>query len=102
MFNLPQAGEEVSFSTEIWEGKSFLDKLATEANFRKFADNTDIIHLSSHSIINNDNPMFSKIVFSNDSNTSHDGLLHTYELYNMQLSARLVCLSACNTENGKR
>ena len=45
--------------------------------------------------------MNSKLVFSPGADTIEDGLLHTYELYNMKLNAELACLSACNTGFGR-
>ena len=36
-----------------------------------------------------------------DADSTEDGLLHTYELYNLNLNAQLACLSACNTGFGQ-
>ena len=46
-------------------------------------------------------PMYSELVFSKDGADSSNGVLRTYELYGMHLSADLVTLSACKTGTGK-
>ncbi len=99
--NLPRTKEEVEFSAKIWGGKSFLEQEATESNFKQAGQNAQIIHLASHAIINDENPMYSKLVFTPQADSVEDGLLYTYELYNMNLNAQLACLSACNTGFGK-
>ena len=43
--------------------------------------------------------MYSKLVFS--STKEGDGLLDTYEIYNMSLQSRMSVLSACNTGSGR-
>jgi CHAT domain-containing protein len=45
--------------------------------------------------------MYSKLVFSPNIDKKEDGLLNTYELFNMNLHAELAILSACNTGSGK-
>lgn len=45
--------------------------------------------------------MLSKLVFYQDNDTLEDGMLNTYELFNMDLNAGLAVLSACNTGSGK-
>ena len=54
-----------------------------------------------HGLIDDDNPMFSKLIFSSVTDTSQDRYLNTYEIYNMSLNADLAVLSACNTGTGK-
>jgi CHAT domain-containing protein len=95
------AEEEVIRSSSIWRGKYFTDQRATEENFKRIVHGARIIHLASHAIIDDENPMYSKLVFSPGKDTIEDGLLHTYELYNMDLHAELACLSACNTGFGR-
>jgi len=41
----------------------------------------------------------SKLVFS-EGNLEEDGFLNVYEIYNLDLTARMVVLSACNTGTG--
>ncbi len=98
---LPMAEAEVKSSATIWNGKSLLNEEATEENFKRLAGSAGIIHIASHTIIDDTEPMNSKLVFSPGADTLEDGLLHTYELYNMELNAELACLSACNTGFGK-
>ena len=46
-------------------------------------------------------PMYSKIVLSQADNEIEDGLLQTYEIYNMRLNADMVVLSGCNSGLGE-
>ena len=98
---LPEAEKEVRTIANMLGGESLLGNEATEKEFKKRAGQAGIIHLATHAILNNENPMASRLVFSSPEDTLEDGLLHIYELYNMQLNASLVCLSACNTGLGK-
>jgi CHAT domain-containing protein len=97
---LPGAYEEVSYVTDILKGRKLIDSMATEKAFKKFAPDYGILHLAMHTIIDNRNPMFSKLVFSPWLTGPDEGLLNTYELYNMQLHARMVVLSACRSGDG--
>jgi len=98
---LPQAEEEVRNIAEMLEGNFTIGNAATEEHFKQQAESARIVHVASHTIINDENPMYSKLVFAPGQDTLEDGLLHTYELYNMRLNADLVTLSACNTGIGK-
>lgn len=97
------AENEVQKIREIFGGNALQGALATEAAFRQQASNYKVLHLATHGIINMERPLYSKLIFSrgNDSLTQDDGLLHTYELLNMQLNAELTTLSACNTGTGE-
>jgi len=55
-----------------------------------------------HTIIDNQNPMYSKLVFTpGGSGSQDDGYLNTYELFSLHLPGQLAVLSACNTGGGK-
>jgi CHAT domain-containing protein/Tfp pilus assembly protein PilF len=101
LFPLPGAKEEVNNLSKIIRGDVFIDDLATEANFKANASRYDILHLAMHTFIDDENPMYSKLVFTQNSDTLQDGLLNTQEIYNMNFKARMVVLSACNTGDGK-
>jgi CHAT domain-containing protein len=97
---LPGAFEEVTYVTGILKGLKLIDSMATEKAFKKFAPDYGILHLAMHTIIDNRDPMFSKLVFTPWLIGPDEGLLNTYELYNMQLHARMVVLSACRSGDG--
>jgi CHAT domain-containing protein/Tfp pilus assembly protein PilF len=101
LFPIPGALEEVNRVSKIYNGKVIIGQMASEATFKAEAPNYNILHLSAHTIIDNDNPMYSKLVFSPIMDKKEDGLLNTYELFNMNLHAELAILSACNTGSGK-
>jgi tetratricopeptide (TPR) repeat protein len=63
---------------------------ATEQAFRRCAPQADVIHLASHAVFRQDNPLFSAIRLA-------DGWLSLYDLYKLRLRASLVTLSACET-----
>ncbi len=101
MPGLPNAREEVQTIADLLDGVAQLGIHATESNFKKIAADYSILHLASHSIIEDEEPLYSKLLFDNEADSIDDGFLHVYELYNMQLNADLVTLSACNTGIGK-
>jgi CHAT domain-containing protein/tetratricopeptide (TPR) repeat protein len=74
---------------------------ATEQAFKKRASKYNILHFAMHTLINNEEPMLSKLVFYQDGDTVEDGMLNTYELFGMELNASLAVLSACNTGTGR-
>ena len=101
LFPIPGALEEVNRVSRIYKGTVIKDRMASESAFKTEAPNYNILHLSAHTIIDNENPMYSKLVFTPGADKKEDGLLNTYELFNMNLHAELAILSACNTGNGK-
>jgi CHAT domain-containing protein/tetratricopeptide (TPR) repeat protein len=99
--DLPFAREEVRQIASLYSGLFVLEEEATESRFKETAGQGRIIHLASHTLVNDEAPLYSRLVFAPDQGTEEDGLLHTYELYNMRLNAEMVTLSACNTGIGK-
>jgi CHAT domain-containing protein/tetratricopeptide (TPR) repeat protein len=93
--------EEVNFISKFYRSKIYFNEQALEENFKKYAGRFSIIHLAMHTIIDDKNPMFSKMVFTPKQDKTEDGLLHTFELYSIKLQSDLVVLSGCNTGYGK-
>lgn len=98
---LPYAKDEIKGITDIYNGQQLTDFNATKENFCKKANEFDILHLAMHAEINDENPMYSRLVFAESANTKNEGMLNTSDIYNLNLNSKLVVLSACNTGNGK-
>jgi len=98
---LPGVKDEVNAISNIFSGKVFQSSEATETNFKSESSSYDILHLAMHTIIDEKDPMNSKLVFSQGNNNRDDDMLNTYEIYNMKFKSRMAVLSACNTGNGK-
>ena len=99
--NLPFAKVEVLNIINDQEGTAYYDRNATKNNFLKHAGSNDILHLAMHTIINDSLPMQSKLVFYDDENDSTSNYMYTHEIFNLDLNASMVTLSACNTGSGK-
>jgi len=97
---IPGAIKEVEKISKIFKSDTFIGSNATEKTFKSLAGNYDILHLAMHTIIDNENPMYSKLVFSNSNDSTEDDLLNAYELYNMTLNAKMVVLSSCSSGKG--
>ncbi|MBX7173018.1 MAG: CHAT domain-containing protein [Pyrinomonadaceae bacterium] len=65
--------------------------------------NSRIVHFATHGIVNSKLPELSSIVLSlfDENGKSREGLLRLNDVYNLQLSADLVVMSACETALGK-
>ena len=97
---IPGVKEEVRQISKILDAEVFIDNQATETTFKEKANDYKVLHLAMHTLIDDDNPLYSKLAFTQMVDTLNDGFLHTYEIYNMDLNADLTVLSSCNTGMG--
>jgi CHAT domain-containing protein/tetratricopeptide (TPR) repeat protein len=65
--------------------------------------NARIVHFATHGVINSDFPELSGIVLSliDENGSAQEGFLRLHDIYNLNLNADLVVLSACDTALGK-
>ncbi|MGC8803323.1 MAG: CHAT domain-containing protein, partial [Bacteroidales bacterium] len=98
---LPGAMEEASEVVKIIGGKAFKGIYATESQFKKRTRQGYILHLAMHTLVDDKNPMYSKLAFAAENDSINDGFLNAFEIYGLHFSTPLVVLSACNTGYGK-
>jgi CHAT domain-containing protein/tetratricopeptide (TPR) repeat protein len=99
---LPSAEREVkAISAYFPNSLVCTGKNATEERFKKLAGEYRYIHLATHFITSDLQPMLSKVVLSQARREGEDGYLQMYEVYNLSLKAELAILSGCNTGLGE-
>ncbi len=93
---------EVSFAGKLFQGRTYLREQATEDRLKSLNRKPAILHLATHTLIDDVNPLQSRFILSRtDSSAEEDGYLKVFEIYNMRLDSRLAVLSACDTGIGK-
>lgn len=86
--------------SKLFDGNSFTNENASKKIFTEQAKEHKIIHIGTHAESNNISPELSRLIFAknvNDSVSSEDNSLYTYEIYNQNLSSNLAILTACET-----
>ena len=103
LFNpLPKSETEIMMIAQIIHPMVYyLNREAREETFKKQAAKFPLIHLATHCIVDETQPLYSRIVFAQDNDPAEDGFLHTYEVFDLHLHADLVTLSACETGLGR-
>lgn len=87
----PQIGEEASTVASILpNSRLFLGDQATQELLWKHAPHSRYIHIATHGLFRQDNPMFSSIRLGRSE-------LNLYDIYRLRLSSDLVTLSGCGT-----
>ena len=100
LHDLPSSGREAEAVSRCYGSRSCLvGENATKTRVRNEMAKADVIHLASHYVMDERNPMFSKLLLSDEmKGGSSDGVLQAYDIYRTKLpAARLVVLSACQT-----
>ncbi len=96
---LPFAKEEAESIAVLMEGDALIGEKATSRSFWSKIRLYNIVHLASHAVLDDQNPLYSKLVFSPQKD--RENFIHTADLYRFNLQAQMVALSACNTGAGR-
>ncbi len=105
MASLPGSEKEIDEIRYLFMGSNCETKIqsrqdASESNFKnENLSKYRYLHFATHGIVNESEPSLSRIFLKPDSN--EDGSLYTGEIYNLNIDADLVTLSACETGLGK-
>jgi len=86
------------------ESRPMLDFAASRKNLESVAmSQYRILHFATHGMLNNVHPELSGIILSlvDELGEPQDGFLRLHDIYNLNLSADLVVLSACQSALGK-
>jgi len=97
--NLFYNDKEVTNASKLFDGNCWIGTNVTEELLKNNSSKAGILHLAMHGEVENESPLLSKLYFN--TSEKEDGMLHTYEIYNLNIPAQLVILSACNTASGK-
>lgn len=84
------------------EGSFFLGKQVTEERFKKMASSFDILHLAVHGLGDTEKNYSASLLFRDTvSSSGDDGKLNWYEMFDMNLKARLAVIASCESGIGK-
>ncbi|MFQ5859175.1 MAG: CHAT domain-containing protein, partial [Anaerolineae bacterium] len=83
-------GEVEAVGSVFAEPLLFTGPAATVSRLQEHGPGCDVIHLATHAMFRQDNPLFSALKLA-------DGWLIVHDIYNLDLGASLVTLSACET-----
>ena len=88
------AKNEIDDIAGLTNGMKFVGNEAKKDTFLYHNQDYSVLHLAMHAKIDNENPLYNRLVFE-------DGDLTSSEIYNSRSKANMVVLSACNTGFGK-
>jgi CHAT domain-containing protein len=101
---LPEAEVEVKAIARLYgaTSKVHIGPAAREALAKSEMPKSDVLHFATHGLLDDSNPMYSRIVLSRDATEKEeDGLLEAHEIMALDLKARIAVLSACDTARGR-
>ncbi len=92
----------VEFAQQIGrEGTALIAEQAGKQAFLELAPEAGILHLGTHAVIQDVDPLLSYFALYPQATAPDDGYLYAYELYNLPLKAQLSVLTACQTGLGQ-
>lgn len=105
---LPEAAREVQEVGKLYgasRSRILTDAAASEAALRANLNAATIVHLATHGVLDDTNPMYSRLLLNSggDASTADhatDGRLEAWEILDLGFNADLAVLSACDTARG--
>jgi CHAT domain-containing protein len=102
---LPEAEREVETLRGLYgaaRSRIYSGAGATEEQVKSEAPRYSVLHLATHGVLDDANPMYSYVVLAQPGEvTREDGLLEAWEMMSLDLKADLFVLSACETARGR-
>jgi len=99
--SLPEAGRQVREIGGLYpagEAEVLVEGDATEHRFREEAGRFRVLHLASHAVLDDANPLYSHVLLAEGG--GDDGLLEARKLMELDLHAEMLVLSGCETARG--
>lgn len=106
LVDLPGTEQEVNSIAALFNQSSTSQTVLTHTEANEATIKSDklkeytLLHFATHGTVDESNPELSRI-FLKSTSDAEDGYLYSGEIYNLQLNADLVTLSACQTGLGK-
>ena len=94
--SLGGASWEAAYIAELTRGKELSGAAATREKILDLLPKYEVLHFSTHGYLSEHFPLMSSILLANGE------ALTVYDLIGMQLRAKLVVMSACQTGLGER
>jgi CHAT domain-containing protein len=92
----------VAAAVETRMKRVLVGREADEKTFKTLAPQYATIHLATHGVLDNRDPLNSYLLLTKtDDETENEGSLQAREIIDLQLDADLAVLSACETGNGR-
>ncbi len=98
---LPGSGIEAATVSKLYQGDYFVNSDATEQKFYDVAGDYRMVHLSTHGVADARQGDYSYLAFAEQKDSIENEFLYVRDIYNTQLNADLVFLSACETAQGE-
>lgn len=99
--DIPDVQTEVERLSKLLSGDFLYRQDANEAAFKERANQYAVLHFAMHGLLNHKTPLLSGLMFSETPDSTEDNFLQAWEISQMELTAALVVLSACETGYGK-
>jgi CHAT domain-containing protein/Tfp pilus assembly protein PilF len=100
---LPDAARQIQTIAAMYQpaGRAYTGMEASEERWKREAPGYRIVQFATHAVFDNRSPLYSYITLADPPpGSSEDGLLEGWEIMQVDLSAELSVLSACETARG--